>query len=186
MKLNVDQTLPELRAITLENRAFVENLSKLSEQDLNRRTSDDSWSILECIEHLNLYGTFYLKEIKEKMAQSTTPPTPDFKSGILGNYFAKSMLPKEKLNKMKTFQEMNPIHSNLSKNVLDTFVAQQNQLLELLETAKTKNLSAIKINITITKWITIRLGDTFRFVIYHNLRHIAQAKRYLAAFHLSV
>ncbi len=55
-----------------------------------------SWSILECLEHLNLYGDFYIPEIKNRIESSKTLPKENFKSRILGNYFAKSMLPKEK------------------------------------------------------------------------------------------
>lgn len=87
------------------------------------------------------------------------------------------MLPKEKLNKMKSPKAMNPIHSSLDRKVLDKFIQQQNDLLELLDKAKHTNLSKVKTAFSISKWIKLRLGDTFRLVIYHNLRHIVQAKK---------
>ena len=52
-------------------------------------------------------------------------------------------------------------------------------MLQLLSLAHDKNLNNIRIPISINKWIKIKLGDTFRFVIYHNERHIQQAKRVL-------
>ena len=75
--------------------------NSISTEKLNWRAEQDSWSVLECFEHLNLYGDFYIPEIKIKIESSKTQSKDNFKSGILGNYFAKSMLPKEKLNKMK-------------------------------------------------------------------------------------
>ena len=85
----------------------------------------------------------------------------------------------QKLNKMKTFKEMNPIHSQLDLSVIDEFIDQQQQMLRLLERGKTTDLTRTKVSISISKWIKLRLGDTFRFVIYHNMRHIQQAKRVL-------
>jgi hypothetical protein len=39
------------------------------------------------------------------------------------------MLPKEKLNKMKTLKGMNPIRSQLNKEVINEFIQQQNNYL---------------------------------------------------------
>ena len=100
----------------------------------------------------------------------------NFNSGRLGNYFAKSMLPKEKSIKVKTFKDKNPLHKELDKEVLDEFIEQQDSLLSLLTIAENKNLNKIKTGISITKWIKLKLGDTFRIVIYHNERHVQQAQ----------
>ncbi|MNF05884.1 hypothetical protein D3C80_2057150 [compost metagenome] len=85
---------------------------------LNWRATAESWSVLECLQHLNLYGHFYIPEIGNAIAKSRHAATATFNSGWLGNYFANSMLPKAKLNKMKTFMAMNPIHSTLDKTVM--------------------------------------------------------------------
>ena len=137
----------------------------------------DSWSILECLEHLNRYGDFYIPEINNSIHTSQKAKDNEFRSGLLGNYFAKSMLPKEKLNKMKTFKVMDPVGSNLDSSILKKFITQQNTLLELLEQAKTVSLIKNKTRVSISKWIKLRLGDTLRIVIYHNLRHIIQAEK---------
>lgn len=42
------------------------------------------------------------------------------------------MLPKEKLNKMKTFKDKNPLNANLDKLIIDKFINQQIKLLDLL------------------------------------------------------
>lgn len=169
--------LSELEEITKDNLSRVKNLSQLSEKELNYKSSEQSWSILECIEHLNRYGDYYLPEIERSIKKSKAPNEQEFKSGLLGNYFAKMMLPREKLNKMKTFKSMNPIGSNLDQTVLEKFINQQETLLELLERAKKVSLTKNKTSISISKWIKLKLGDTLRVVIYHNLRHVVQAER---------
>jgi len=74
---------------------------------------------------------------------------------------------------------MNPINSQLDKEVVNEFIKQQYQLIELLEKAKNIDLNAAKTNISISRLIKLKLGDTFRFVIYHNVRHIRQAENIL-------
>src|SRR5262245_3262176 len=72
--------------------------------DQLRHKSGDRWSILECLEHLNLYGDFYLVEIEKRLLTTSRPNiSTTFRSGILGNYFANLMTVKEgKITKMKS------------------------------------------------------------------------------------
>ena len=182
MKTGSKQLISDLEQTTGHILEQAESFLKLTPRELNYRTAPESWSILECFEHLNLYGRFYLEEIRKQLDSSLFPVNETFTSGILGNYFAKSMLPKPgtgKLKPMKTFQNMNPINSKLTTNVLDEFIAQQKEMLRLLEISKNKDLNKTKCGITISKHIKLKLGDTFRFVIYHNQRHLNQAQRTL-------
>lgn len=177
--MNAQQLREELIQLTQENIAKVTALQEFAIEKLTEKKSPESWSVLECIEHLNRYGKFYIPEISNQITKSKHKKSKTFKSGWLGNYFAKSMLPKEKLNKMKTFTSMNPLNCSLDKNVLTLFLHQQKQILKLLEESAKTDLSKVKISISISKWIKLRLGDTFRIVIYHNIRHILQAENIL-------
>jgi hypothetical protein len=173
----------EVLLTDLENRTRqlireAELLLEKPDSFLNRRPAPESWSVLECLEHLNRYGRFYLPEINKRIRESHGKESSVFKSGWLGNYFANSMLPKDSgMKKMKTFRNMNPIHSKLEKQVIVEFLEQQQEMLRLLGKARKVNLNQTKTNISISKWIKLKLGDTFRFVIYHNERHLAQAQR---------
>jgi len=177
MKVKSDTLISELIDSTHQNLNFLKTLNSKSDSELNWREDEKSWSILECIEHLNLYGDFYLPEIERVIRNSRSKTEELFKSGVLGNYFAKAMLPKAKLNKMKTFKDKNPSKSNLNRNTFDRFERQQIQLIDLLNKARNINLNKEKTNITITKLIKLKIGDTFRFVINHNTRHINQIER---------
>ena len=65
------------------------------------------------------------------------------------------------------------------QTVVTEFIEQQEQLLQLIEQARTVNLGSIRIPISLTKWIRLKLGDTFLFVVAHLERHILQAERAL-------
>lgn len=181
MKLESNKLIADLIDRTKENLNSAEGIKQLSFEKLNWKMNAESWSALECFAHLNLYGDFYLPEIETRIYSAKyAKAVPLFKSGLLGNYFAKAMLPKEKLNKMSTFKDKNPVGSNLTRSVLDKFIAQQKLMLELLDQARNIDLNRTKTSISISKFIKLKLGDTFRVVIYHNQRHIVQAKKAIA------
>lgn len=176
------QTEILLESLSTQVKEIIKKAAPLKERDskeLNWRPAPDSWSILECLEHLNLYGQFYLPAIERGIHRSKTSPEPEFKPGFLGNYFAESMLPKEQLKKMKTFKSKDPIHTALDKTVIDTFLQQQQQLLILLTRSRKVSLNKIKIPTSISAMLQLKLGDTFRFVINHELRHLQQVERLL-------
>ncbi|TVR38934.1 MAG: DinB family protein [Cryomorphaceae bacterium] len=175
MRSTSEFLLADLKARTHKHIRAAKELLTLSDDVLNQRSSEKSWSALECLEHLNLYGDFYLPEIQSRMERSRHVTERTFKSGLLGNYFAQSMLPKAKLNKMKTFNDKNPIGSSLTRQTIHHFIAQQQEMLTLLQKAAAVSLNRTKTRISIPFPVKLKLGDTFRFVIYHNERHIAQA-----------
>jgi len=180
MKIPAKSLIEDLIENTREVINEAERYSQLSIDELNWKPDAEKWSVLECLEHLNRYGDFYLPEIQQRIQKANKLNGDQiFKSGLLGNYFANSMLPKEKLNKMKTFKSMNPAGSQLDISTLQKFIRQQKQMLDLLSQARAIDLVKTKTSISISNWIKLRLGDTFRVVIYHNQRHIVQANKVL-------
>ncbi len=162
---------------TKDNLNRAQRLNEYAIEVLNYKVTPESWSALECLEHLNRYGNFYLPEMAKRMEASTQPAVEKFKTGWLGNKFAKSLLPQEPINKMNSPKAMNPKESQLDKSVVDTFIRQQYELLDLLKQARQVNLNRVKTSISLSWLIKIKLGDTFRVVIYHTQRHIGQAER---------
>lgn len=181
MKIPSKELVEDLKARTLHNLRLAEDLNKHSFEDLNWRTDAASWSVLECVEHLNLYGNFYLPEITRRIKSSNYPAEEIFKSGLLGNYFAQSMLPRENMKKIKTLKSQDPQGKVLDKSVIDKFKAQQQEWLDLLEISNQVSLTRTKTSLSITNYIKLRLGDVFRVNIYHNQRHLLQARGVLKA-----
>jgi len=175
-----ESLLNELIELTEEHIKIVEELKLNTIEILNYRKVTSSWTILECIEHLNRYGDFYIPEIQSRIKKSEYKfRETSYKSNWFGNYFTKSVSYKEKLNKMKTFKSMNPILSDLNIHVLQKFIDQQYQIIDLLKESKQISLSKTKTAISISPLIKLKLGDTFRVLIYHNQRHLIQAKETL-------
>ena len=84
----------------------VRNWQLLSDEQLNKQPAPNAWSAAQCLEHLNIYGRHYLPEIK-KAIEKGEKSAETFKSGWLGDYFYRLMLPntegslKSKMNAPK-------------------------------------------------------------------------------------
>ncbi len=179
MELTPEKLLKALLETTLENLKAVEHFKSEPMEILNWRQDSESWSILECIEHLNKYGGFYIPEIKNKIETSKYVSSELFRSNWLGRYFSKMVSYNENSSKMKTFKSMNPLNSKLTIQTLEKFKSQQYQIIELLNKSKNVDLDKTKTAISISKLIKLRLGDSLRVLVYHNERHVKQAEKVL-------
>ncbi len=150
------------------------------------------WSAAQCLEHLNHYGHHYLPAIESAIKQAQqrgSRPAAEFHPGWLGAYFTGLMLPQPDgslKSKMKSPKEAVPSSAEASADkpsaapdpvaTLAEFIEQQEQMLQLLEAARSVNLNTVRVPTSLSRWIRLRLGDTFGFVIAHNERHMAQAE----------
>lgn len=134
----------------------------------------DSWSVLECYEHLNIYNRHYNLELEKALSISSSLQV--FKSGWLGNYFVKMIAPTNEKT-IKTMKHVDPKGSHLTFQVVEEFLNHQKKLLQLLNLAKNKNLNLRKIRVEFLKILKIKIGDGFRFVIAHEQRHLQQIRR---------
>ena len=138
------------------------------------KENPDSWSVLECYEHLNIYNRHYNIELEKALTYSSSPQT--FKSGWLGNYFVKMIAPSNE-KPIKTMNHVDPKGSTLTFQVVEEFLGHQRKLLQLLNVAKSKNLNPRKIRVEFLKLLKIKIGDGFRFVVAHEQRHLQQVLR---------
>ena len=158
----------------------VKIFQNLNEKKLLQPGENGGWSIAQCLWHLNSYGDFYLPEIKKALEVSPGINTNNtFKGSWLGNYFTKMMDPETGKKKYKAFKSHVPGINLNPHEVVAEFIKQQETLLLYLHVAKEKNLDKIKLPISISRFIKLKLGDVFQFLIAHDERHILQAKNNL-------
>lgn len=147
--------------------------------DLNKKENQTSWSILECLEHLNRYSRYYNARIANAM-DALQPREGDAnaeaRSTWLGRKFIGMMHPSN-MKKQKTLKHMNPANSTLTKSVVDEFMQHQQTLLALLTRASTFNLSQGSVPVEFLKLLRMNLGDALEFVTVHQQRHVRQALR---------
>lgn len=139
------------------------------------------WSAIQCLEHLNSYNRYYLPQIEKALLNGVyknLPAQATYTPGWLGNYFTKLMKPGvngELVSKMKAPKDHRPAKGLNVKKVLSEFIEGEEKLLSYLERVEKLNMAKMRVPISIAKFIKLKLGDTFRFLIAHQQRHMLQA-----------
>lgn len=152
---------------------------------MNRQPLPGSWSPAQVIDHLNYYNKVYLANIREKLdgaRHKGIGAKASFTPGWLGNYFTKMMQPKPDgtvASKMKAPKDSRPSPQLDSRQVVQTFISGQQQLLALMQEAAQTDLGKVRVPTSLSSLLTLKLGDTFRFLVAHQQRHTAQLKRAL-------
>ena len=181
------ELIQELRKITQQN---LDNLksrfNQLNDEQLKWRPIETSWNITEIFAHLNQYANYYHSTFKSKIAKTKfNTPTENFISSPLGRSAWKSMKLGNANNvkrKFKTQRAYNPKldFSLVSKNDLSLLETNLVELQNIIESSEKVNIRRVKIPISISKIIRLRLGDALLFVVYHNQRHMQQALNVVA------
>ena len=165
--------------------AVANDIQYLPDAHLSRQPQAGKWSIAQVLGHLNSYNRYYLPEINKALQKgSKHKPNPLFKPGWFGNYFTKMMQPGKDgvvANKMQSPKDHRPAEKLNAKTVISEFINGQQKLLNYLQQAERTDMAKLKVPISISRFIKLKLGDTFRFLIAHQLRHFVQLKQVLAA-----
>lgn len=186
MNIKTNELLSTLRQTVEKHIEMAKKMQEMSQDKLNAQPAPSKWSALQCLEHLNMYGRYYISAIQQAIEKSKAKgweAKENYRSGWLGNYFANAMQPDMMSGMakttMKAMDNYIPPTALNAIEVMTEFLAHQRQIHSLLNAAAQANLQKSRVPTTLSKWLTIQLGDTFRFVIAHNERHLQQALRAL-------
>lgn len=181
------KTLDLLESLKSDSRQVILETNYLLHQDpeiLTQQPEEGKWSVAQILEHLNSYGRYYLPLIETSINNERYHPKDYYRPGLLGDYFTKSMLPKKNgqvTNKMQAPKNHRPPVDVDNNKVIQEFLRQEHLLLDLLDRAGETNIEQIRIPISISRFIRLRLGDTFRFLVAHHQRHFVQVNNALAS-----
>lgn len=183
---NSNELVHDLSQSVNETIATTHQLQQLLPALLNKQPAPGKWSIAQVIEHLNSYNRYYLPEMEKALKEkgNNISYNPLFKAGVFGNYFTNMMQPKEDgriANKMQAPKDHRPTDILNTDKVLAEFIKGQEQLLELLAWAAKTDMGKLKVPISISRFIKLKLGDTFRFLIAHQHRHFIQVSNVVTA-----
>ncbi len=176
------ELIQELRTITQTNLDSIRtSFINLSSKQKNWKINENSWSVSEVFAHLNHYATFYHSAFKERIGKTRfTIPSEIFISSPLGRSAWKSMKLGNAHNvkrKFKSPRASNPRYSShlLTESVIENFQQNLIELQAIIDSSENVNLKKVRIPISISQIIRLRLGDALLFVVYHNERHVQQA-----------
>src|SRR5687768_2378552 len=187
-KTRVSELLKKMSDMTTQLSDDVKtHFAHLTPEQLFWKPNERSWSIAQCLAHLNAYYSFYIPVFRERI-KNTRFRTP-------GEYFVSSPLGtgsilavklgkvKNVKRRLKAAKDYNPLVNKTlpTENAVQEFLANQEEMLQVLKDAAHINIRKAKCSLAITPLVKLRLGDAFQFLVYHNERHVEQAKNVLKA-----
>ena len=180
-KMTTSELIKTVSNITLENIDTINKLvSNLNEDQLKWRPDQGFWNISEVLSHLNEYSRYYQPTFKKKIASTRFTSTKEaFLSSPLGRSAWKSMKLGNAKNIKRKFKAQKGYNPSIDSSLLtgrefEDFIKHQTDLQSIIELAQTVNMKRVKIPISISKIVRLRLGDALLFVVYHNERHVQQ------------
>ncbi|HEX8326876.1 MAG TPA: DinB family protein [Hymenobacter sp.] len=179
--MNTTAFLAELdRAVRQLLTTVQTELEPLELAQLNQQPAPKSWSVLECLEHLNRYSRYYNPRFAQALVQAGTSGEVEVRYSWVGRKFIDMITPNNP-KKANTFSYMNPSGSQLGREVITEFCAHQQQLLQLLAQACHADLNRNAVPVEFLRLLKLRLGEAFAIQVLHEQRHLQQALRAKAA-----
>jgi DinB superfamily len=156
---------------------------KYSPEVLRQSPAEGKWSVAQVLDHLNGYNRYYLSAIESQLDKTALPNAQEtFRAGWLGKYFTNLMMPPapgKKTVKMKSPKDHEPASFPDPEAMIREFISGEEKLLMLLEKSREINLGKVRIPISLNRFIRLKLGDTFHFLVAHQQRHFFQIQQIL-------
>jgi hypothetical protein len=174
----ITELLDRIELIKASTQPFL----RLTDQQLNFSPAPDKWSVAEVFGHLNIAHDGYIRGMLSRVALAPDVKMETYRSGWLGDWWYSRILPR---SDGSVFKIPSPRRLHAPKQGLDgreelhRFLQQCDALDDILRHASTKDLQGIKIPFSFARFIRFRIGDTLRYLVAHNERHLLQAHRVL-------
>ncbi len=171
----MNEIISELETISA---SVQDAFGKLSPAQINWKSSDESWSVGQCFEHLIksnelLYDKF--DEIADGKQKHSTLEKFSPLSGFFGNLLIGSLKKDARKFKAPTQKIVPP--SEIDPHIIEIFAGHQAELIGKIKKIETTDCRKIKITSPYMKFVTYRLSDGLAVVVEHEKRHFRQAER---------
>lgn len=152
---------------------------RFSEEELNRKPDNESWSACETLDHINATNRRYLRRmryalIKKKGDTSKKHPGHSILGKLMLNFLKKD---KAKVSAPNIFL---PVNKSYTFDTRDFKESMKELVSEYHKTCK-RGMLHIKIASPVSSLIRFNLYDVTYIIIEHTRRHIRQIERTLEA-----
>jgi len=174
MDNNINHWKSELDTITAD---FKTLLATISEQDLNWRPNNQTWSIAQNLEHLIVINSSYFPIIEKALQRNLEiawPGRVKFIYNMIGKTLVKASDPNRR-KKLKTFPVWLPSESNIPGDILIRFEDHQQELKQYMDKSHSLLLNNTVIYSPANKMIVYKLATAFDILVLHERRHYNQA-----------
>ena len=158
----------------------IEQYQNLPSDVLIQSPDEGGWNITDCFEHLNSYLAFYQPRLQTAVDKAPlVSHDMIFHYSVVGRYFIRLMDPQQSSKKMKAMKRHLPLKSKAPHQVIAHFIQHMEEVLLLLKQCREHDLKRMRIATSISSFIRLNGGDALHFLLMHNERHLAQARKLL-------
>ena len=154
-------------------------VSGLQESHFNWRPEARSWSMAECLLHLNMVGDRYVHALEKTLAEARARGLVGegaVRYGWLGKWVLANTEPPPR-RKFKAPRSFTPSYGQPITAVMPTFLHLQGQLALQLEQANGLDLARVKVPAPGLGPVKLNLHITFAWIAAHERRHLWQARQ---------
>lgn len=172
----ITELLDRTELIKAASAAFL----RLTDEQLGFSPGPRIWSISEVFDHLNRSNEIYIRTILPRVTLAPDWPSDQFRTSWLGDWAYEKIVPRPdgSVFKMRSAKTVRPVKPEGDfKEVVYHFHRTCDALDDILRHSATKDLRRIRIPFHFVPFLHFSLGETMRFVIAHNERHLLQAQR---------
>ena len=173
----IDQFRNEFEQLSAEADALT---NPLSDEQFMWRPVPESWSIAECLDHLNATARVYLPTLDEGISDAIRRGVygeGPFKYNWLGRLSVRfSDLPL----RLKAPDDVQPAAGRTRREILNAFRAYQVQYIDRLHQANGLDLARARVASPSSRIVRLPLGSAFLTLAAHERRHLWQAEQVIA------
>lgn len=166
-----------IRRMNAVTEKVVAEFGELSEEELNRKPNDETWSIAENLQHLIQVNESYYPIIKQ-VRDGELKLGFLSRFGFIRNFFSKMILGSvepERKKKMKTFPIWQPASSGIQEGIVARFSAHQEHFEQFIDSCHDLLENNQVIHSPANDSIVYSLEQAFEIIVTHEERHLNQA-----------
>jgi hypothetical protein len=177
-------TLPEdlqeiLSALDESDRRAEELVRDLDDERFNWRPDEKSWSIAQCLDHLNVASRVYAVPMREALEQARRKGVDrrgPIQPGFLERWFVANLEPPPK-RRLPAPKKIVPAARKGRTEVMEEWRRAQAEVRDLLREAAGTDLNRTRFVNPFVPLIRFSVGTGFRVIAAHERRHLWQAGR---------
>jgi hypothetical protein len=150
---------------------------------LSARPDPETWSAVQCIDHLNTAGWLLLRSVEDAVQKGRAEGPygePPFEYGFVSRWFVHSMKPSSgwTFTAPSVFEPEAP-NTLYPGETTEEFLALQDRFSECVVDAQDLDLRRLRLPSPAVPLLRISLGAWFEATLAHERRHLDQARRVL-------
>jgi len=174
-RLSLSEVFGALEAVARDTQA---TFSQLGARPLNWRPGETRWSVAQCFEHLLTANGLLLVAARHAVSN---PPSSVWQRvplapAIFGQLMIRSQSPTS-TGKYNAPATARPTASEISRDIIDRFVAQQCDAAAWMRTLEQGRAARCIMISPFVRFLTYSVLDGCRLLVAHDRRHFEQARR---------